>query len=119
MDTLGLAWKRQGALAALSTSFPRFSCRFLSAAPGPTGKGASPRRKCATLAATDFATFSLYSSISIYSPKENPNAFDTAAFFQSVGNFLGIFAGSFAMGSAYAVVTALISFVTVWKPGTV
>uniref|UniRef100_A0A9L0RFN7 Sodium/hydrogen exchanger n=1 Tax=Equus caballus TaxID=9796 RepID=A0A9L0RFN7_HORSE len=50
-------------------------------------------------------------SISIYSPKENPNAFDAAAFFQSVGNFLGIFAGSFAMGSAYAVVTALISFV--------
>ncbi|XP_049485703.1 sodium/hydrogen exchanger 9 isoform X1 [Panthera uncia] len=48
-------------------------------------------------------------SISIYSPKENPNAFDAAAFFQSVGNFLGIFAGSFAMGSAYAVVTALIS----------
>ncbi|NXA31196.1 SL9A9 protein, partial [Eudromia elegans] len=49
-------------------------------------------------------------SISIYSPKENPNAFDAAAFFQSVGNFLGIFAGSFAMGSSYAVVTALISF---------
>ncbi|XP_074262018.1 sodium/hydrogen exchanger 9 isoform X1 [Saimiri boliviensis] len=48
-------------------------------------------------------------SISIYSPKENPNAFDAAAFFQSVGNFLGIFAGSFAMGSAYAVITALIS----------
>ncbi|KAM6259347.1 sodium/hydrogen exchanger 9 [Spheniscus humboldti] len=45
-------------------------------------------------------------SISIYSPKENPNAFDAAAFFQSVGNFLGIFAGSFAMGSSYAVVTA-------------
>ncbi|KAF4020522.1 hypothetical protein G4228_012403 [Cervus hanglu yarkandensis] len=42
-------------------------------------------------------------SISIYSPKENPNTFDAAAFFQSVGNFLGIFAGSFAMGSAYAV----------------
>uniref|UniRef100_A0A8D0DWF6 Sodium/hydrogen exchanger n=1 Tax=Salvator merianae TaxID=96440 RepID=A0A8D0DWF6_SALMN len=41
-------------------------------------------------------------SISIYSPKENPNAFDAAAFFQSVGNFLAIFAGSFAMGSAYA-----------------
>lgn len=52
----------------------------------------------------------LFSSISIYSPKENPNAFDAAAFFQSVGNFLGIFAGSFAMGSSYAVVTALISF---------
>uniref|UniRef100_A0A7N4PSY5 Sodium/hydrogen exchanger n=1 Tax=Sarcophilus harrisii TaxID=9305 RepID=A0A7N4PSY5_SARHA len=49
-------------------------------------------------------------SISIYSPKDNPNTFDAAAFFQSVGNFLGIFAGSFAMGSAYAVVTALISF---------
>uniref|UniRef100_A0A672U3Z6 Sodium/hydrogen exchanger n=1 Tax=Strigops habroptila TaxID=2489341 RepID=A0A672U3Z6_STRHB len=49
-------------------------------------------------------------SISIYSPKENPNAFDAAAFFQSVGNFLGIFAGSFAMGSSYAIVTALISF---------
>uniref|UniRef100_A0A8D2CTV3 Sodium/hydrogen exchanger n=1 Tax=Sciurus vulgaris TaxID=55149 RepID=A0A8D2CTV3_SCIVU len=48
-------------------------------------------------------------SISIYSPKENPNTFDTAAFFQSVGNFLGIFAGSFAMGSAYAVVTALLT----------
>lgn len=25
MDTVGWAWKRQGALAALSTSFPRFS----------------------------------------------------------------------------------------------
>ncbi|XP_053565986.1 sodium/hydrogen exchanger 9 [Bombina bombina] len=48
-------------------------------------------------------------SISIYSPKENPNAFDTAAFFQCVANFLGIFAGSFAMGSAYAVVTALLT----------
>ncbi|XP_036614013.1 sodium/hydrogen exchanger 9 isoform X2 [Trichosurus vulpecula] len=48
-------------------------------------------------------------SISIYSPKDNPNAFDAAAFFQSVGNFLGIFAGSFAMGSAYAVVTALLT----------
>ncbi|XP_054839850.1 sodium/hydrogen exchanger 9 [Eublepharis macularius] len=48
-------------------------------------------------------------SISIYSPKENPNAFDAAAFFQSVGNFLRIFAGSFAMGSAYAVVTALLT----------
>ncbi|XP_059678835.1 sodium/hydrogen exchanger 9 [Gavia stellata] len=48
-------------------------------------------------------------SISIYSPKENPNAFDAAAFFQSVGNFLGIFAGSFAMGSSYAVVTSLLT----------
>uniref|UniRef100_A0A8B9Z6F8 Sodium/hydrogen exchanger n=1 Tax=Buteo japonicus TaxID=224669 RepID=A0A8B9Z6F8_9AVES len=49
-------------------------------------------------------------SISIYSPKENPNVFDAAAFFQSVGNFLGIFAGSFAMGSSYAVVTHLTKF---------
>lgn len=57
-----------------------------------------------------FFFFFLFSSITIYSPKENPNAFDAAAFFQSVGNFLGIFAGSFAMGSSYAVVTALISF---------
>ncbi|XP_066455487.1 sodium/hydrogen exchanger 9 [Eleutherodactylus coqui] len=48
-------------------------------------------------------------SISIYSPKENPNAFDAAAFFQCVGNFLGIFAGSFAMGSGYAVITALLT----------
>ncbi|NWS55904.1 SL9A9 protein, partial [Chunga burmeisteri] len=54
-------------------------------------------------------------SISIYSPKENPNVFDAAAFFQSVGNFLGIFAGSFAMGSSYAVVTALISFMHLTK----
>ncbi|KFP41488.1 Sodium/hydrogen exchanger 9, partial [Chlamydotis macqueenii] len=54
-------------------------------------------------------------SISIYSPKENPNAFDAAAFFQSVGNFLGIFAGSFAMGSSYGVVTALISFMHLTK----
>ncbi|XP_010085057.1 PREDICTED: sodium/hydrogen exchanger 9-like, partial [Pterocles gutturalis] len=48
-------------------------------------------------------------SISIYRPKENPNMFDAAAFFQSVGNFLGIFAGSFAMGSSYGVVTALLT----------
>lgn len=41
--------------------------------------------------------------------------FDAAAFFQSVGNFLGIFAGSFAMGSSYAVVTALISFMVCFQ----
>ncbi|NWY73456.1 SL9A9 protein, partial [Erithacus rubecula] len=57
----------------------------------------------------DAVAIVLTHSISIYSPKENPNTFDAAAFFQSVGNFLGIFAGSFAMGSSYAVVTALIS----------
>ncbi|NXU72839.1 SL9A9 protein, partial [Oreotrochilus melanogaster] len=50
-------------------------------------------------------------SISIYSPKENPNAFDAAAFFQSVGNFLGIFAGSFAMGSSYAVLAFCYSLI--------
>ncbi|NXD69449.1 SL9A9 protein, partial [Eolophus roseicapillus] len=50
-------------------------------------------------------------SISIYSPKENPNTFDAAAFFQSVGNFLGIFAGSFAMGSSYAILGLYFSLV--------
>ncbi|KAM3834196.1 sodium/hydrogen exchanger 9 [Vipera latastei] len=54
----------------------------------------------------DAVAIVLTHSISIYSPKENPNTFDAAAFFQSVGNFLGIFAGSFSMGSAYAIVTA-------------
>ncbi|NXQ09793.1 SL9A9 protein, partial [Peucedramus taeniatus] len=63
----------------------------------------------------DAVAIVLTHSISIYSPKENPNAFDAAAFFQSVGNFLGIFAGSFAMGSSYAVVTALISFMHLTK----
>ncbi|XP_034988402.2 sodium/hydrogen exchanger 9 [Zootoca vivipara] len=57
----------------------------------------------------DAVAIVLTHSISIYSPKENPNAFDAAAFFQSVGNFLGIFAGSFAMGSAYAIVAALLT----------
>ncbi|NWW78160.1 SL9A9 protein, partial [Climacteris rufus] len=63
----------------------------------------------------DAVAIVLTHSISIYSPKKNPNAFDAAAFFQSVGNFLGIFAGSFAMGSSYAVVTALISFMHLTK----
>ncbi|XP_070609467.1 sodium/hydrogen exchanger 9 isoform X1 [Erythrolamprus reginae] len=57
----------------------------------------------------DAVAIVLTHSISIYSPKENPNTFDAAAFFQSVGNFLGIFAGSFSMGSAYAIVTALLT----------
>ncbi|XP_060690507.1 sodium/hydrogen exchanger 9-like [Hemiscyllium ocellatum] len=48
-------------------------------------------------------------SISIYSPTDNPDTFDAAAFFKSVGNFVWIFAGSFAMGSAYGVVTALLT----------
>ncbi|NWV80252.1 SL9A9 protein, partial [Dasyornis broadbenti] len=63
----------------------------------------------------DAVAIVLTHSISIYSPKVNPNAFDAAAFFQSVGNFLGIFAGSFAMGSSYGVVTALISFMHLTK----
>ncbi|XP_058044431.1 sodium/hydrogen exchanger 9 [Ahaetulla prasina] len=57
----------------------------------------------------DAVAIVLTHSISIYTPKENPNTFDAAAFFQSVGNFLGIFAGSFSMGSAYAIVTALLT----------
>lgn len=36
--------------------------------------------------------------------------FDASAFFKSVGVFLGIFSGSFVMGAATGVVTALISF---------
>ncbi|GCC36336.1 hypothetical protein chiPu_0014830 [Chiloscyllium punctatum] len=48
-------------------------------------------------------------SISIYSPTDNPDTFDAAAFFKSVGNFVWIFAGSFAMGSAYGIVTALLT----------
>ncbi|NXJ85386.1 SL9A9 protein, partial [Trogon melanurus] len=63
----------------------------------------------------DAVAIVLTHSICVYSPKENPNAFDAAAFFQSVGSFLGIFAGSFAMGSSFAVVTALISFTHLTK----
>ncbi|XP_078420352.1 sodium/hydrogen exchanger 9-like [Cetorhinus maximus] len=48
-------------------------------------------------------------SISLYSPTDNPDTFDAAAFFKSVGNFAWIFAGSFAMGSAYGIVTALLT----------
>ncbi|XP_059849713.1 sodium/hydrogen exchanger 9-like [Hypanus sabinus] len=48
-------------------------------------------------------------SISIYSPKDKSHMFDTAAFFTSVGNFAWIFAGSFAMGSTFGVVTALLT----------
>uniref|UniRef100_A0A8C2NG14 Cation/H+ exchanger transmembrane domain-containing protein n=1 Tax=Capra hircus TaxID=9925 RepID=A0A8C2NG14_CAPHI len=59
------------------------------------------------MSATDPGNCPKNISISIYSPKENPNTFDAAAFFQSVGNFLGIFAGSFAMGSAYALLFPL------------
>lgn len=49
-------------------------------------------------------------SIVAYQPSAaNTHMFDAAAFFKSVGVFLGIFSGSFVMGAATAVVTALIS----------
>lgn len=113
MDTMGLGWKA------------RTACCFLCLFPSPLVDLPQHTASLESLFLPEGGIqfwlsltkplSSLFSSISIYSPKENPNAFDTAAFFQSVGNFLGIFAGSFAMGSAYAVVTALISFVVVWN----
>lgn len=52
-----------------------------------------------------------FSSIMAYQPRgANTHMFDAAAFFKSVGVFLGIFSGSFMMGAATGVVTALISF---------
>lgn len=56
--------------------------------------------------------FFLYSrSIVAYQPSgANTHMFDASAFFKSVGVFLGIFSGSFLMGAATGVVTALISF---------
>lgn len=55
--------------------------------------------------------FSPSRSIVAYQPTgENTHAFDAAAFFKSVGVFLGIFSGSFMMGAVTGVVTALISF---------
>jgi len=50
-------------------------------------------------------------SIAAYQPSgANTHMFDAAAFFKSVGVFLGIFSGSFIMGAVTGVVTALISF---------
>ena len=43
----------------------------------------------------------------------NTHTFDAAAFFKSVGVFLGIFSGSFAMGAVTGVGTALISFLLI------
>lgn len=56
--------------------------------------------------------FSLcFRSIVAYQPAgANTHMFDASAFFKSVGVFLGIFSGSFVMGAATGVVTALISF---------
>lgn len=51
------------------------------------------------------------SSIVAYQPAgDNSHTFDVTAMFKSIGTFLGIFSGSFAMGAATGVVTALISF---------
>ncbi|XP_072246162.1 sodium/hydrogen exchanger 7 [Leuresthes tenuis] len=58
----------------------------------------------------DAVAIVLSSSIVAYQPSgANTHMFDAAAFFKSVGVFLGIFSGSFVMGAATGVVTALIS----------
>ncbi|XP_076004759.1 sodium/hydrogen exchanger 7 isoform X1 [Genypterus blacodes] len=58
----------------------------------------------------DAVAIVLSSSIVAYQPSgANTHMFDAAAFFKSVGVFLGIFSGSFIMGAATGVVTALIS----------
>uniref|UniRef100_A0A8C4SPB4 Solute carrier family 9 member 7 n=1 Tax=Erpetoichthys calabaricus TaxID=27687 RepID=A0A8C4SPB4_ERPCA len=54
----------------------------------------------------DAVAIVLSSSIVAYQPTgENSHSFDAAAFFKSVGVFLGIFSGSFAMGAVTGVVT--------------
>uniref|UniRef100_A0A3Q1B8E0 Sodium/hydrogen exchanger n=1 Tax=Amphiprion ocellaris TaxID=80972 RepID=A0A3Q1B8E0_AMPOC len=59
----------------------------------------------------DAVAIVLSSSIVAYQPSgTNTHMFDASAFFKSVGVFLGIFSGSFLMGAATGVVTALISF---------
>uniref|UniRef100_A0A8C0VEQ8 Sodium/hydrogen exchanger n=1 Tax=Cyanistes caeruleus TaxID=156563 RepID=A0A8C0VEQ8_CYACU len=56
----------------------------------------------------DAVAIVLSSSIVAYQPTgENTHAFDAAAFFKSVGVFLGIFSGSFMMGAVTGVVTRL------------
>uniref|UniRef100_A0A3B3VQP5 Sodium/hydrogen exchanger n=1 Tax=Poecilia latipinna TaxID=48699 RepID=A0A3B3VQP5_9TELE len=58
----------------------------------------------------DAVAIVLSSSIMAYQPAgANTHMFDASAFFKSVGIFLGIFSGSFVMGAATGVVTALIS----------
>ncbi|KAK7888757.1 hypothetical protein WMY93_024317 [Mugilogobius chulae] len=59
----------------------------------------------------DAVAIVLSSSIVAYQPSgANTHKFDASALFKSVGVFLGIFSGSFVMGAATGVVTALISF---------
>ncbi|XP_056269854.1 sodium/hydrogen exchanger 7-like [Pseudoliparis swirei] len=58
----------------------------------------------------DAVAIVLSSSIMAYQPSgANTHMFDAAAFFKSVGVFLGIFSGSFVMGAATGVVTALVT----------
>nr|XP_006009942.1 PREDICTED: sodium/hydrogen exchanger 7 isoform X1 [Latimeria chalumnae] len=58
----------------------------------------------------DAVAIVLSSSIVAYQPSgEKSHTFDAAAFFKSVGIFLGIFSGSFAMGAATGVFTALVT----------
>ncbi|XP_068448916.1 sodium/hydrogen exchanger 7 [Clinocottus analis] len=58
----------------------------------------------------DAVAIVLSSSIVAYQPSgANTHMFDAAAFFKSVGVFLGIFSGSFLMGAATGVVTALVT----------
>ncbi|KAJ0065192.1 hypothetical protein NL108_006542, partial [Boleophthalmus pectinirostris] len=62
----------------------------------------------------DAVAIVLSSSIVAYQPSgANSHKFDASALFKSIGVFLGIFSGSFLMGAANGVVTALISF----RPG--
>lgn len=51
-----------------------------------------------------------FSTISTYDAAAGGSAFDVGSFLLSAGHFVGVFAGSFAMGLAYTVITALISF---------
>ncbi|KAL4000142.1 receptor activity modifying protein 2 [Sarotherodon galilaeus] len=65
----------------------------------------------------DAVAIVLSSSIVAYQPAgANTHQFDASAFFKSVGVFLGIFSGSFVMGAATGVVTALISFQRSQRP---
>lgn len=58
----------------------------------------------------DAVAIVLSSSIVAYQPSgANTHMFDASAFFKSVGVFLGIFSGSFLMGAATGVVTALVT----------
>uniref|UniRef100_A0A3P8TR08 Sodium/hydrogen exchanger n=1 Tax=Amphiprion percula TaxID=161767 RepID=A0A3P8TR08_AMPPE len=58
----------------------------------------------------DAVAIVLSSSIVAYQPSgTNTHMFDASAFFKSVGVFLGIFSGSFLMGAATGVVTALVT----------